>query len=79
MYGSQIIMTQPLVMHVFYNLTSETYKHSVTIFPLCVNMRREDTTRARKCHERDGVEYHFITKAAFEADIQNSKWVSDIS
>lgn len=37
----------------------------------------EDTTRARKCHEREGVEYHFITKAAFEADIQNSKWVLD--
>ena len=36
-----------------------------------------DTTRARKCHEREGVEYHFITKAAFEADIQNGKWVLD--
>lgn len=43
------------------------------IFSLCVNMWPEDTTRARKCHERDGVEYHFISKAAFEADIQSGK------
>ncbi|XP_058476815.1 MAGUK p55 subfamily member 3-like isoform X4 [Solea solea] len=33
------------------------------------------TTRARKCHEREGVEYHFITKAAFEADIQKGKFI----
>ncbi|XP_069011688.1 MAGUK p55 subfamily member 3-like isoform X1 [Embiotoca jacksoni] len=33
------------------------------------------TTRAKKCHEREGVEYHFISKAAFETDIQNSKFI----
>ncbi|KAF0025419.1 hypothetical protein F2P81_022300 [Scophthalmus maximus] len=33
------------------------------------------TTRARKSHEREGVEYHFITKAAFEADIQCGKFI----
>ncbi|XP_034563767.1 MAGUK p55 subfamily member 3-like isoform X3 [Notolabrus celidotus] len=33
------------------------------------------TTRARKSHEREGVEYHFISKAAFEADIQNGKFI----
>ncbi|XP_040923332.1 MAGUK p55 subfamily member 3-like [Toxotes jaculatrix] len=33
------------------------------------------TTRARKSHEREGVEYYFITKAAFEADIQNGKFI----
>ncbi|KAF7666606.1 hypothetical protein LDENG_00100400 [Lucifuga dentata] len=33
------------------------------------------TTRARKCHEREGVEYHFISKAAFEADIQKNKFI----
>ncbi|XP_029934049.1 MAGUK p55 subfamily member 3-like isoform X1 [Myripristis murdjan] len=33
------------------------------------------TTRARKSHEREGVEYHFITKAAFEADIQNNRFI----
>uniref|UniRef100_A0A3B3WVT3 Membrane protein, palmitoylated 3b (MAGUK p55 subfamily member 3) n=1 Tax=Poecilia mexicana TaxID=48701 RepID=A0A3B3WVT3_9TELE len=33
------------------------------------------TTRARKTHEREGVEYHFISRAAFEADIQNGKFI----
>ncbi|XP_075890328.1 MAGUK p55 subfamily member 3-like [Nelusetta ayraudi] len=33
------------------------------------------TTRPRKAHERDGVEYHFIIKTAFEADIQNGKFI----
>ncbi|KAM6897177.1 LOW QUALITY PROTEIN: MAGUK p55 subfamily member 3-like [Xenentodon cancila] len=33
------------------------------------------TTRAKKSHEREGVEYHFISKAAFEADIQNGKFI----
>ncbi|XP_047465203.1 MAGUK p55 subfamily member 3-like isoform X2 [Mugil cephalus] len=33
------------------------------------------TTRARKSHEREGVEYHFISKAAFEVDIQNGKFI----
>ncbi|CAB1422844.1 unnamed protein product [Pleuronectes platessa] len=34
-----------------------------------------NTTRARKGHEREGVEYHFNSKAAFEADIQNGKFI----
>lgn len=33
------------------------------------------TTRSRRSQEREGVEYHFITKAAFEADIQNGKFI----
>ncbi|XP_028285884.1 MAGUK p55 subfamily member 3-like [Parambassis ranga] len=33
------------------------------------------TTRARKSHEREGVEYHFISKAAFEADVQNGRFI----
>ncbi|XP_028332640.1 MAGUK p55 subfamily member 3-like [Gouania willdenowi] len=33
------------------------------------------TTRARKPHEREGVEYYFISKAAFEADIQSGKFI----
>ncbi|KAM9816985.1 MAGUK p55 subfamily member 3-like [Neosynchiropus ocellatus] len=33
------------------------------------------TTRARKSHEREGVEYNFITKAAFEADIIGGKFI----
>lgn len=35
----------------------------------------EDTTRARKSHEREGVEYHFISRAAFEAKVQNGRLV----
>ncbi|XP_061823833.1 MAGUK p55 subfamily member 3-like isoform X2 [Nerophis lumbriciformis] len=33
------------------------------------------TTRPRKSHEREGVEYHFITKAAFEADIHSGTFI----
>ncbi|XP_037611185.1 MAGUK p55 subfamily member 3-like isoform X3 [Sebastes umbrosus] len=35
------------------------------------------TTRARRCNEREGVEYHFIAKAAFDADIQNGKFIEN--
>uniref|UniRef100_A0A674PD83 MAGUK p55 scaffold protein 3 n=1 Tax=Takifugu rubripes TaxID=31033 RepID=A0A674PD83_TAKRU len=30
---------------------------------------------SRKCHEREGIEYHFITRAAFESDIHNGKFI----
>ncbi|CAL8301656.1 unnamed protein product [Lota lota] len=33
------------------------------------------TTRTRRSHEREGVEYHFITKTAFELDVQNDKFI----
>ncbi|XP_050980526.1 MAGUK p55 subfamily member 3 isoform X1 [Labeo rohita] len=33
------------------------------------------TTRPRKSHEKEGVEYHFISKQAFEADIQSNKFI----
>uniref|UniRef100_A0A671K542 Membrane protein, palmitoylated 3b (MAGUK p55 subfamily member 3) n=1 Tax=Sinocyclocheilus anshuiensis TaxID=1608454 RepID=A0A671K542_9TELE len=33
------------------------------------------TTRPRKSHEKESVEYHFISKQAFEADIQSNKYV----
>uniref|UniRef100_A0A3Q4AAM8 Uncharacterized protein n=1 Tax=Mola mola TaxID=94237 RepID=A0A3Q4AAM8_MOLML len=33
------------------------------------------TTRTRKSHEREGVEYHFVSKSAFEADVQNGKYI----
>uniref|UniRef100_A0A673BUJ5 Membrane protein, palmitoylated 3b (MAGUK p55 subfamily member 3) n=1 Tax=Sphaeramia orbicularis TaxID=375764 RepID=A0A673BUJ5_9TELE len=38
---------------------------------LCLYSSPSDTTRSRKSQEREGVEYHFVTKAAFEADIQD--------
>ncbi|KAG1940182.1 MAGUK p55 subfamily [Pimephales promelas] len=34
-----------------------------------------DTTRPRKSHEKEGIEYHFISKQAFEADIQSNKFI----
>ncbi|XP_059180550.1 MAGUK p55 subfamily member 3-like isoform X2 [Centropristis striata] len=43
--------------------------------PRCYGLAVPHTTRARKCNEREGVEYHFITKATFEADIQNGKFI----
>ncbi|XP_057203082.1 MAGUK p55 subfamily member 3 isoform X1 [Triplophysa rosa] len=33
------------------------------------------TTRPRKSHEKEGVEYHFVTKQGFEADAQNNKFI----
>uniref|UniRef100_A0A8C0YF95 MAGUK p55 scaffold protein 3b n=1 Tax=Cyprinus carpio carpio TaxID=630221 RepID=A0A8C0YF95_CYPCA len=33
------------------------------------------TTRPRKSHEKEGVEYHFISKQAFESDIQSNKFI----
>ncbi|XP_046722423.1 MAGUK p55 subfamily member 3 isoform X8 [Silurus meridionalis] len=33
------------------------------------------TTRGRKSHEKEGVEYHFVSKQAFEADAQNKKFI----
>ncbi|XP_055047742.2 MAGUK p55 subfamily member 3 isoform X1 [Misgurnus anguillicaudatus] len=33
------------------------------------------TTRLRKPHEKEGVEYHFVTRQAFDADVQNNKFI----
>ncbi|XP_062859914.1 MAGUK p55 subfamily member 3 [Trichomycterus rosablanca] len=33
------------------------------------------TTRSRKSHEKEGIEYHFISKQTFEADIQSNKFI----
>ncbi|TSK28034.1 MAGUK p55 subfamily member 7 [Bagarius yarrelli] len=33
------------------------------------------TTRPRKSHEKEGVEYHFVSKQAFETDAQNNKFI----
>ncbi|XP_073722884.1 MAGUK p55 subfamily member 3 isoform X3 [Misgurnus anguillicaudatus] len=33
------------------------------------------TTRPRKSHEKEGVEYHFISKQAFEADVQSNRFI----
>uniref|UniRef100_G1TGS1 MAGUK p55 subfamily member 3 n=1 Tax=Oryctolagus cuniculus TaxID=9986 RepID=G1TGS1_RABIT len=33
------------------------------------------TTRPRESHEKEGVEYHFVSRQAFEADIQHNKFL----
>ncbi|XP_035255097.1 MAGUK p55 subfamily member 3-like isoform X1 [Anguilla anguilla] len=33
------------------------------------------TTRPKKSHEKEGVEYHFVSKQAFDADVQNNKFI----
>ncbi|KAJ8389950.1 hypothetical protein AAFF_G00112350 [Aldrovandia affinis] len=33
------------------------------------------TTRPKKIHEKEGVEYHFVSKQAFDADAQNNKFI----
>ncbi|KAG9337611.1 hypothetical protein JZ751_028473 [Albula glossodonta] len=33
------------------------------------------TTRPKKTHEKEGVEYHFVSKQAFDADAQNNKFI----
>nr|XP_023649477.1 MAGUK p55 subfamily member 3-like isoform X1 [Paramormyrops kingsleyae]XP_023649478.1 MAGUK p55 subfamily member 3-like isoform X1 [Paramormyrops kingsleyae] len=33
------------------------------------------TTRPKKSHEKEGVEYHFVSKQAFEADVQSNKFI----
>ncbi|XP_029978357.1 MAGUK p55 subfamily member 3-like isoform X1 [Sphaeramia orbicularis] len=43
--------------------------------PRCYGLAVPHTTRSRKSQEREGVEYHFVTKAAFEADIQDGKFI----
>ncbi|XP_070339420.1 MAGUK p55 subfamily member 3 isoform X2 [Equus asinus] len=34
-----------------------------------------DTTRPRKSHEKEGVEYHFVSKQAFEADLHHNRFL----
>uniref|UniRef100_A0A671NSW6 MAGUK p55 subfamily member 3-like n=1 Tax=Sinocyclocheilus anshuiensis TaxID=1608454 RepID=A0A671NSW6_9TELE len=33
------------------------------------------TTRPKKSHEKEGVEYHFVTKQVFDGDAQNNKFI----
>lgn len=34
----------------------------------------KDTTRPRRSHEKEGVEYHFVSRQVFEADLQHNRW-----
>ncbi|XP_072927699.1 MAGUK p55 subfamily member 3-like isoform X2 [Hemitrygon akajei] len=39
------------------------------------NVAVPSTTRQKKAHERQGMEYHFVSKPSFEADIQKNRFV----
>uniref|UniRef100_UPI00398ED7B7 MAGUK p55 subfamily member 3-like n=1 Tax=Pristiophorus japonicus TaxID=55135 RepID=UPI00398ED7B7 len=39
------------------------------------NVAVPSTTRQKKVHERQGMEYHFVSKLSFEADIQKNRFV----
>ncbi|XP_072343342.1 MAGUK p55 subfamily member 3 isoform X6 [Scyliorhinus torazame] len=39
------------------------------------NVAVPSTTRQKKVHERQGLEYHFVSKLSFEADIQKNRFV----
>lgn len=43
--------------------------------PVSLFLSLKDTTRPRKSHEKEGVEYHFVSKQAFEADLHHNKYV----
>lgn len=40
---------------------------------LCLASVLLDTTRLKKSHEREGVEYNFVSKQSFEMDVQQNK------
>ncbi|XP_076008017.1 MAGUK p55 subfamily member 3-like [Genypterus blacodes] len=54
---------------------SELKQKVITENPQRYGLAVPHTTRARKNQEREGVEYHFISKAAFEADVQKNKFI----
>ncbi|XP_034717035.1 MAGUK p55 subfamily member 3-like isoform X4 [Etheostoma cragini] len=54
---------------------TELKQKVIAEYPQRYGLAVPHTTRARKCNEREGVEYHFITKAAFEAFIQSGKFI----
>ncbi|XP_078135421.1 MAGUK p55 subfamily member 3 [Sander vitreus] len=54
---------------------TELKQKVIAEYPRRYGLAVPHTTRARKCNEREGVEYHFITKAAFETYIQSGKFI----
>uniref|UniRef100_A0A3Q3X1X4 Uncharacterized protein n=1 Tax=Mola mola TaxID=94237 RepID=A0A3Q3X1X4_MOLML len=43
--------------------------------PHCFAVAVPHTTRPKKPHEKEGVEYHFVTKQQFDADALNNKFI----
>lgn len=46
-----------------------------SLCPVSLFLSFKDTTRPRKSHEKEGLEYHFVSKQAFEADLHHSRCV----
>lgn len=41
----------------------------------CAFLSGADTTRAARIHERNGYEYHFVSRSAFESDLASGKFI----
>lgn len=52
-----------------------THCHVTSPCSACLGLSLKDTTRPRKSHEKEGVEYHFVSKQAFEAGIHHNRYV----
>lgn len=61
--------------HISHELLTGMRAQATVMGHLCpaVLLAFTDTTRPRKSHEKEGVEYHFISKQAFEADLHHNK------
>lgn len=51
---------------------NQHYSTNTSKYLFCVPT---DTTRPKKPHEKEGVEYYFVTKQQFDADALNNKYV----
>ncbi|XP_077481453.1 MAGUK p55 subfamily member 3-like isoform X2 [Stigmatopora argus] len=55
--------------------TAELKQKMIADMPKIYGLAVPHTSRPRKSYEREGVEYHFITKTHFQADIHNGKFI----
>ncbi|XP_077595893.1 MAGUK p55 subfamily member 3-like isoform X2 [Stigmatopora nigra] len=55
--------------------TAELKQRMIADMPKIYGLAVPHTSRPRKNYEREGVEYHFITKTHFQADIHNGKFI----
>uniref|UniRef100_A0A672LW13 MAGUK p55 scaffold protein 3 n=1 Tax=Sinocyclocheilus grahami TaxID=75366 RepID=A0A672LW13_SINGR len=58
-----------------YQMRAQDKPRLVVLIGKIQGMSGGHSTRPRKSHEKEGVEYHFISKQAFEADIQSNKFI----
>uniref|UniRef100_A0A672NX87 MAGUK p55 scaffold protein 3 n=1 Tax=Sinocyclocheilus grahami TaxID=75366 RepID=A0A672NX87_SINGR len=50
-------------------------KHTPYYLKASQHITIRNTTRPKKSNEKEGVEYHFVTKQVFDADAQNNKFI----